>query len=263
MPQESLLFDLNGNRFQGTVDVIGGETITDARTGAATLGALNAELIMDIQGKATARWEIRTGAMNASLVFEGTMDGANYFSIVALDESTESFISSITITTTLAATYVIGTVGWRRVRCRVSAYTSGNCVVTGRGTEAVHDVLVRSTPATAHITATGAANAIVTATLPAPGIGLYHFIVNIHLMRSSTAALAGTATLTHTTTNLPGSPAWTVGNAMIAGGTQQDLNFTPVTPLESSASNTATTIVMPAAGAAVINRINVTYYIGA
>ena len=67
-------------------------------------------------------------------------------------------ISSIVITTTLAGTYIIGTVGWRRVRCRVSAYTSGNCVVTARGTEAVHDVLVRGLTANAHVTATALAN---------------------------------------------------------------------------------------------------------
>ena len=263
MAFESLILDARGNPYQGTVDVIGGETITDARTGAVTLGTLNAEIIMDIQGKATARFDIRTAAMNATLVFEGSMDGSNYYGIVALDESTETMISSVVITSVLTTTYVVGTVGWRRVRCRVSAYTSGNCVVTARATIAVHDVLVRQITANLHVTATAVANAIATATLAAAGAGLFHFITNIHLTRNATAALAGTATLVHTSTNLPGNPAWSVGNAMAAGGSQLDLEYTPATPLKSSVANTATTIVMPAAGLAVLNRINVSYYVGA
>ena len=262
MAFESLILDARGNPYQGTLDAIGGETITDARVSSATLGALGAEIIMDIQGKASARFEIRTAAMNATLIFEGTMD-VNYYTIPAFDESTESMVTSVTITSTAATTYVIGSVGWRRVRCRVSAYTSGNCVVTPRATIATHDILVRQITANLHVTATAAANAIATATLAAAGAGLFHFITNIHLTRNATAALAGTATLIHTSTNLPGNPAWSVGNAMAAGGSQLDLEYTPATPLKSLLANTATTIVMPAAGLAVLNRINVSYYVGA
>lgn len=120
-------------------------------------------------------------------------------------------------------------------------------------------VISNPTPSNLAVTATAAANTSATATLPAVP-GKYHYITGIVLMRAATAALAGTATLVHTSTNLPGSPAWTVGNAMVAGGTQLDLNFRPGTPLRSSAAGVATTITMPAAGAAVLNRIVVTYY---
>lgn len=80
-------------------------------------------------------------------------------------------------------------------------------------------------------------------------------------MRVATAVLAGTAALVITTTNLPGSLAWTVGNAMAAGGTQIDeaTEFSP--PLKSSVANTATTIVAPAPGLNVLWRINVYYYV--
>jgi len=114
--------------------------------------------------------------------------------------------------------------------------------------------------ATLHVTATAAANTAATASLPAAGAGLFHYITNITLMRNATAALAGTATLIHTSTNLPGTPAWSVGNAMAAGGTQLDLNYSPTTPLRSAAVNTITTVVMAAGGAAVLNRINVSYF---
>lgn len=110
-------------------------------------------------------------------------------------------------------------------------------------------------------TAGAAANTQTTVTLPAAGAGLFHYITSIVIMRAATAALAGTATLNITTTNLNGA-TWTVGNAMLAGGTQIDLNFMPSKPWKSQVANTASTIVYPAAGAAVLSRITVTYYTG-
>lgn len=109
-------------------------------------------------------------------------------------------------------------------------------------------------------TNTGAANGAVTLTLAAAGVGLFHYLTHILITRNATAALAGTATLVITTTNLPGALAWSVGNAMIAGGTQIDLSLVLDSPLKSSVANTATTIVAPAPGAAVLWRINAFYY---
>lgn len=116
------------------------------------------------------------------------------------------------------------------------------------------------TPATLHVTATAAANTAVTATLPPVG-GKSHFITAIQLVRVSTgAAVAAAAQLVHTSTNLPGNPAWTAGNLLAAGGTVTDLDYQPASPLRSAAPGVATTIVMPAGGAAAVNRINVSYY---
>lgn len=110
------------------------------------------------------------------------------------------------------------------------------------------------------VTFTAAANAGGTVTLPAVA-GQFHYITAVYITRTATAALAGSATLVITTTNLPGSLAFSVGNAMVAGGTQRDLelNFS-TNPLKASALNTATTIVLPAPGAAVLWRVNVFYY---
>ena len=116
-------------------------------------------------------------------------------------------------------------------------------------------------PSNLMVTAVSTANSAITATLPAAGAGLFHYITNINCMRNATAALAGTATLTITSTNLPGTPAWSIGNAMAAGGTQPDFDLTPTTPLKSLVANTATTVVYPACGAAVLSRINITYYV--
>jgi len=112
------------------------------------------------------------------------------------------------------------------------------------------------------VTATAAANTAVTATLPAAGAGLFHFITAIEIIRTATAALTGTATLVLTTTNLPGSLAWSVGNAMTAGGTQNDLHRSFFSPIKSVVANVASTIVLPAPGAAVLWRINVYYFVG-
>lgn len=262
MAFESLILDARGNPYQGSLDAIGGETLTDARVAGATLGALSADVLMDINGKASAVFEIRAAAMNATLVFEGTVDGTNYYTLPAFVDDTETQTAAVIITTTHAVRYDVASTGWRRVRCRVSAYTSGNCVVTGRASEAAIIIYNKPIPATLHQTAT-ASNAIATATLPAAGAGMFHYITAIHMMRASTAAVVGTAVLTHTSTNLPGNPAWTVGNAIAVGGQINDFDYEPSNPLKSSTANTATTIVMPAAGVGVSNRINVSYYIGA
>lgn len=117
-------------------------------------------------------------------------------------------------------------------------------------------------PTTLAVTVTAAANTGATLTLPAVA-GQFHYITGIEIMRTSTAALAGTATLVATSTNLPGALAWSFGNAMAAGATQRDLVITFPNPIKSSVVNTATTVVMPAPGAAVLWRANIYYYTAA
>jgi len=268
MPQ---IVDARGNPFQGQIDGITGETITDSRTATATLGALNAESVMDLNGKTIVQFDARTAAAVLTWVVEGTVDGTNYFTIpifcdqmlLAAAITAEQYVPSVTYATTGSGLFTIGVGGFRRMRIRISAYTSGTVTVALRSSISDQIVMNKPIPSILHVTATAAANTAATATLPAAGVGLFHYITHIHLMRNATAALVGSATLIHTSTNLPGSPAWSVGNAMALGGTQLDLQYTPTTPLKSSVSNTATTVVMAAGGAGVLNRVNVSYYIGA
>lgn len=111
------------------------------------------------------------------------------------------------------------------------------------------------------VTNTAAANTACTLTIPAAGVGIFHYITSLVICRTATAALTGSATLVITSTNLPGSWAHSVGNVMVAGGTQMDLNLQLTgNPLKSSVANTNTTIVCPAPGAAVLWRITATYY---
>jgi hypothetical protein len=270
MAMDSLILDARGNPFVGTIDTIGGETFTDARAATVTLSALNAEVLMDIQGKTTAQYYVSSAAAVLTYLWEGTIDGTNYFALPAFANFQllaaaavgEQYIPSVTVATTTSGYYTVGCDGLRRVRLRVSAFTSGSIVVAARATSSDHIIYARQIPSTLFVTATAAANTAATASLPAAGAGLFHYITNINITRNATAALAGTATIIHTSTNLPGTPAWSVGNAMAAGGTQIDLDYTPTTPLKSLVANTATTVVAAAGGLAVLGRVNVSYYVG-
>lgn len=258
------ILDAQGQAWQGALDQVGTGTITDIRTSSATLGAAQAAITMDLYGKAVATFDVRATAMNATLVFEATVDGTNWFGLPGINVLTEAALSAIVITTTHAQTYIVGCSGYRSIRCRCSTYASGSVLVFARASVADYLIYAKPLPTLLWVTAT-ATNATATATLPAGGAGLFHYITYIDCSRAnnSAAAIAGTASLNITTTNLTGSPIWVTGNALAVGAQVKDLDFQPANPLKSTAANVASTIVMAAAGAAVVERINVGYYLGA
>ena len=150
-------------------------------------------------------------------------------------------------TTTQLATelYVWNGAGWDKVR---GSTTSGARVALERITQ-----IVAVSPA---------ANAGATITLPAPGGGLFHYITHISICRHATAALAGAGTLAITTTNLNGV-TWRTGNqASITVATNgiHSLEMDFAHPLRSAVANVATTIVLPAPGAAVLWTAWCAYY---
>lgn len=115
--------------------------------------------------------------------------------------------------------------------------------------------------ATLCASAVGASGAAVTATLPAV-VGQFHVIQAIEIVKFYVANINGTATpVTVTTTNLPGSLAFTFGNAG-AIGTVDNSSFKLYSELklQSSVANTPTTIVCPAT-TNIIWRVNVFYYL--
>ena len=260
----AVLLDARGNEFVGAVDLITGNLVTDARAVSASLGALNAESFIDLNGQATISYDLRSGAFTGTVSFEATIDGTNYFAVPVIVQSTQAVVTSIAGAGAVATNLLAAVAGYRRVRVRCSAYTSGTLTVAHRASLAqLPPSLETPYPTTTWVTGTAAANTTFTITLAAAGAGLFHYITHIDAYRNATAALAGTATLIYTTTNLPGSPAWSVGNAMAAGGTQQDIIADFSNPLKSSVANTATTLVVPAHGAAVLGRANVGYFVGA
>ena len=119
---------------------------------------------------------------------------------------------------------------------------------------------VDASPATLAVTATAAVNTAVTASLPAV-VGQFHCIVALQVQKLySVVGVAAGAGIIITTTNLPGTPAFTTEQLASAAGTVVTVvNFAPTTPLRSSVSNTATTVVCPAQ-LQTIWRINVWYF---
>ena len=110
-------------------------------------------------------------------------------------------------------------------------------------------------------TATGAASAAVTLTLAAPGVGLRHYLTYLRITRFASALLtAAAAPVLVTTTNIPGTLAFTIpAEAALQGSVfvyQENFAF----PLMSSAQNTATTIVCPIT-TGVIWRVTAGYYV--
>jgi hypothetical protein len=151
----------------------------------------------------------------------------------------------------------------KKVRVRVSAYTSGSCVATWTADDcdAINTAaLARAT--TLLVTATGAASAAVTATLPAV-TGLRHMIDFIQVTRSATAALTAAATpVVVTTTNMQGSPALTFGSDVAGIGIDKDVRLDfGSTGFAATTLGTATTVVCPVY-TGVIWRINVGYRLG-
>jgi len=261
----SVQYDARANEWQGQLDQIGGGTVTDARVASATLGALNAELLMDLNGKAVAVFDIRSAAVNAIFSFEATVDGTNYFAVPAINQATEAVVTAVTLTPTAAVTFMVGVSGYRRVRCRISTFTSGNAVVTGRASISDYSIYSKPYPSSLHVTATAAVNTGSTCTLPAAGVGLFHYITRIELVKLyAVVGVAAGAGVIITTTNLPGGPAFTTEQLASAAGTVARVITADYAgnPLKSSVANTATTFV---AGAQLqtIWRWNVSYFISA
>lgn len=110
------------------------------------------------------------------------------------------------------------------------------------------------------VSTTGAAGAAVTATLPAAGAGLFHYITNIEIVCFAAALRVAAATpVVVTTTNIAGSLAYSFkANAMTQGDSEVQQKVFDL-PLKSTTANTATTIVCPLT-TSVIWRVNVHYY---
>lgn len=122
--------------------------------------------------------------------------------------------------------------------------------------------VVEHKPNTLTVSQTAAAGAAVTATLPAPGAGLFHYITSIQIVKYAVAAITGTATpVVVTTTNFPTAVAFTFPTAQTIGSIVEQ-KMEPTAAIRSLNANTATTIVCPAV-ANTIWRINVLYYTGA
>ena len=232
---------------------------TDVRA-AGTLGALNAELLLSLNGESSASFDIR-GTFSGTVVVEGSDDGTNFISIPFYNSVTEVWAT----TATTAGAFDIPTISSLRViRIRCSAYTSGSIIASLNASLGNSLVYSKPIPTTTVGTATGVTGAAVTLTLASPGAGLYHYITRLVIERHTSALLTAAATpIIVTTTNLPGSLAFSIpADAAPQGQVYREVIEIGEHSLKSSAASTATTIVCPAT-TGVIWRVTAYYYVGA
>ena len=113
-------------------------------------------------------------------------------------------------------------------------------------------------------TTISAANTAITLTIAAAGTGLFHFITGVeivHINPTITAIATSATTLDHTTTNIPGAPAWSAGTSLAASAEKVVERITFLGGIKTTTAATATTFVAPAIGVGGVCRITVQYYI--
>lgn len=249
----------------------------EQRTVSGVLAAANAELVLDVSGDESALISIDGGGatLNATYVIEGSVDGATYASLLAfpipafclsgtIPQAGQPIVSEAVNSTSIRRVIGVAVGGLKKIRVRLSVFSTGSAtvVINSDSCASISPYVRDQKAATLLVTATGAAAAAVTATLPAVA-GLRHYVDFISVTRSATAALTASATpFVVTTTNIPGSPALTFGAD--AGGIGLDiekkLDFGG-SGISATAINTATTVVCPV-WTGVIWRVNVAYRLG-
>ena len=202
---------------------------------------------------------ILNGTFVGTFEVDGTIDGVNWTPIPIRAINAASTAYALNATTT---GFYQGFCGqYYKVKIRCTSYTSGTATGVIIAEMGNPDDLLRPNITPLIVTATGAAGSAVTATLPAV-TGLRHFITYLHISKFASALLtAGATPVLVTTTNLPGSPVFSLGAGADSQGTLSILSEEYNYALAASAQSAATTIVAPAT-TAVIWRINVGYYLG-
>lgn len=252
--------DARANEFLGQIDTITGQTLTDSRAATASIAALNATVQVDLQGASVVGVDLRSAAFTGTVVFEVTVDGTNWSTALGLVGS--GAVSLVTGAGAVNTQIIVGVTGQRSMRVRCSAFTSGSLTVALRGTIADYATFALPVVAPLAVTATAVVNTGVTLTLPAASAGLFHVITRIQIDRFfATAGLAGATPTVVTSTNLPGSMAWSFPTAGILGA-MESIIIEPSQPLRSSVAATATTIVCPAS-TDTIWRVTAIYGVGA
>lgn len=248
----------------------------ESRRSTATLAAVNAELVHDVDGDNAATIFINgTGTFNATYSVQGSPDGANFFDVLAFPHAPASLGGTLPLPgQPLVAETVNGAIvnrllcvavgGLRKLRIRLTAHSSGSADVTinSDACDSLSPYVRDQRASTLMVTVTAAVNIAATLTLPAVA-GLRHYVDFVKVTRSATAALATSATpVLVTTTNLPGLPVLTFGSD--AGGVgvdkEQVLDFGGA-GCAGLLVNTATTVVCPAY-TGVIWRITAAYRLG-
>ena len=243
---------------------LSGETLHPRETlfGTGMLGAVGAEVVIPADGCACVCLDMR-GTYSLTAEVSGSVDGVNWTLIPVrlIAGASPAYIAAIA--GSLPGVWCGALYGFRLVRVRCTAFVSGAASVTLTAATAPVDQSLSGMVTTSLGTVIGAAGAATTLTLPAPGLGLRHYLTYLSINRFAAAALTASAIpVAVTTTNLPGALAFTFDADGAALGTMIRWREDFVFPLVASAPNTATTIVCPAT-TGVIWRVTAGFYVGA
>jgi hypothetical protein len=225
---------------------------------SGSLGSAGAEVLLAADGASTVSIDLR-GTFNMVVEVAGSVDGINWSVIPVrpFNQASVSYVSAIA--GTVAGIWVGKCAPFRLLRARVSTFTSGLASVTLLSDTALLDDSLQGAIAPLLVTATGAAAAAVTLTLPAASFR--HYMTSIRIDRFAAAVLTAAATpVIVTTTNLPGALAFSLPAEAAALGTVQSFQIDYALALAASAQNTASTIVCPATPG-VIWRATASYYL--
>lgn len=244
-----------------------GSPVTQALTavGAAGLAGTTSttgSAVINVASAGNVSFHLLATAFVGTVVFEQSLDptgAAGTWAPVPCipEDATTTPVATLAINTAVAyiRQYTQGMFGPALFRIRVSAFTSGTLNVyakTGPGwfegqpalAPSVSNIgTVSPVPASLAVTATATAGTGVTLTLPAV-TGQFHYITALTLQRYATAALTGAAApVVVTSTNLPGSLAWTFDTAGAIGTSMIQKENYGGNPLRSSSAGVATTVV--------------------
>lgn len=210
------------------------------------LGSLNAQVITDADGSGIVAVDLR-GTFSLTVEVSGTVDGVNWTLIPMRPVNQAAVLYVPSIAGTAAGVWIGSCSGYRQVRARCTAYTSGSAVTTLVTNSQPIDQTLSGQVTSGVGTATGASGAAVTLTLAAPAAGLRHYLTYLSINRFAAALLtAAAAPVVVTTTNLPGSLAFSFAADAAPQGSldrwREDFTY----PIAGVAQATATTIVCPA-----------------
>ena len=225
---------------------------------SGSLGALNAEIVINADGASTVALDLR-GTFNLTVEVAGSVDGTNWTLLPVRSVAGGSYLASVA--GAAAGAWVAACAGFAKIRARVTAYTSGAATATLLAATGLLDDRLLGEVSSNAATITAAVSTAATLTLTAPGSGLRHYITGLRIERHAAALLvAGTTPVLVTSTNLPGALAFSIPVEAAAQGSVYEKVLDPVRSIMASAQNTATTVVVPLT-TSVIWRISATFYV--
>jgi hypothetical protein len=227
------------------------------------IAAANAAVPVDCDGCASFTLDLRAAAFTGTVQAQGTTDGTNWqvIALRPLNTAAVLYVTSIAGAGAVGGTWAGSCAGFAQIRVVATAFTSGAVTAVLAASNAPLDQSLVGMVAPGIGTVTAAAGVAATLTLAAPGAGLRHYITYIAINRFAAALLtAGAAPVVVTTTNLPGTLAFSLPADAATQGSIYPLREDFAFPIAAVAQNTATTIVAPLT-ANVIWRVTAGFYV--